>query len=241
MWFRAIWWVTSQKNGASAKGLQRILGLGSYETAWTWLHKLRRAMVRPGRDRLAGTVEVDETYIGGEKPGKRGRGTVGKSLVIIAAQMDGKGIGRIRLRIVRDASAASLNPAVQEAVEPGSVVRTDGWGGYNKLGSLGYVREIVRKDADVGDNLLPCCNRVASLLKRWLLGTHQGAVSHEHLEYYLDEYTFRFNRRTSRYRGKLFYRLIQQALEIKPAPYSALVKHARGPLPKHTKCCGQLS
>jgi transposase-like protein len=229
MWFRAIWWVTSQENGASAKGLQRILGLGSYETAWTCLHKLRRAMVRPGRDRLAGTVEVDETYIGGEKPGKRGRGAVGKSLVIIAAQMDGKGIGRIRLRIVRDASAASLNPAVQEAVEPGSVVQTDGWGGYNNLGSLGYVREIVRKDADVGDNLLPCCNRVASLLKRWLLGTHQGAVSHEHLEYYLDEYTFRFNRRTSRYRGKLFYRLIQQAVEIKPVPYSTLVHHARGP------------
>lgn len=146
--------------------------------------------------------------------------------------MDGKGIGRIRLRKVRDASAASLDPAVQEAVEPGSLVRTDSWGGYNNLGSLGYVREIVRKDADVGDNLLPCCNRVASLLKRWLLGTHQGAVSHEHLEYYLDEYTFRFNRRTSRYRGKLFYRLIQQAVEIKPVPYSTLVRHAQGPRSK---------
>lgn len=184
MWFRAIWWVTSPKNGASAKGLQRILGLGSYETAWPWLHKLRRAMVRPGRDRLAGVVEVDETYIGGEKPGKRGRGAEGKALVLI---------------------------------------------------HLGYVREIVRKDADVGDNLLPCCNRVASLLKRWLLGTHQGAVSHEHLDYYLDEYTFRFNRRTSRYRDKLFYRLIQQAVAIEPVPYSALVKHARGPKPKNHK------
>jgi transposase-like protein len=235
MWLRAIWGVTSQKNGASAKGLQRILGLGSYETAWTWLHKLRRAMVRPGRDRLAGVVEVDETYIGGEKPGKRGRGAEGKALVLIAAQMDGKRIGRIRLRRVRDASGASLNPAVQEAVEPGSVIRTDGWGGYNNLEHLGYVREIVRKDADIGDNLLPCCNRVASLLKRWLLGTHQGAVSHEHLDYYLDEYTFRFNRRTSRYRGKLFYRLIQQAVAIEPVPYSALVKHARGPKPKNHK------
>ncbi len=232
MWFRAIWWVTSQKNGASAKGLQRILGLGSYETAWMWLHKLRRAMVRPGRDRLAGTVEVDETYVGGEKPGKRGRGAAGKALVLIATQMNDKGIGRIRLRRIRDASAASLDPAVQEAVESGSVVRTDGWGGYNNLRALGYVREIVRKDADVGDNLLPCCNRVASLLKRWLLGTHQGAVSHEHLEYYLDEYTFRFNRRTSRYRGKLFYRLIQQAAAIEPVPYLALVRHVRGPKPK---------
>jgi transposase-like protein len=232
MWFWAIWWVTSQKNGASAKGLQRILGLGSYETAWTWLHKLRRAMVRPGRDRLAGLVEVDETYIGGEKPGKRGRGAEGKALVLIAAQMDGKRIGRVRLRRIPDASGESLDPAVQEAVEPGSVVRTDGWVGYNNLDNLGYLREIVRKDADVGDNLLPFCNTVASLLKRWLLGTHHGAVSHEHLDYYLDEYTFRFNRRTSRYRGKLFYRLIQQAVAIDPVPYLALVKHARGPKPK---------
>lgn len=232
MWFRAIWWVTSQKNGASAKGLQRILGLGSYETAWTWLHKLRRAMVRPGRDRLAGTIEVDETYMGGEKPGKRGRGAEGKALVLIAAQEDGQRIGRIRLRRVRDASAGSLQPAIAEAVEPGSVVRTDGWQGYNSLDQRGYVHEIARQEADVGENLLPCCNRVASLLKRWLLGTHQGAVSHEHLDYYLDEYTFRFNRRTCRYRGKLFYRLVQQAAAVEPVPYSALVKNARGPRPK---------
>lgn len=232
-WFRAIWWVTSQKNGASAKGLQRILGLGSYETAWMWLHKLRRAMVRPGRDRLAGTIEVDETYIGGEKPGKRGRGAAGKALVVIAAEIKQEHIGRIRLRRVANASAASLELAAEQAVEPGSVVRTDGWNGYNQLKCLGYVHEVVRKNAHVGDNLLPYCNRVAALLKRWLMGTHQGAVSHEHLDYYLDEYTFRFNRRTSRYRGKLFYRLIQQAVAIEPIPYSDLVKHARGP--RHKK------
>lgn len=232
MWFRAIWWVTSQKNGVSAKGLQEILGLGSYETAWTWLHKLRRAMVRPGRDRLAGTIELDEIYIGGEKHGKRGRGAEGKALVLVAAQEDGKRIGRIRLQRIRNASGASLDPAVQEAVEPGSVVRTDRWKGYSNLENLGYVREIVRKDADVGDNLLPRCNLVASLLKRWLVGTHQGAASFQHLEYYLDEYTFRFNRRTSRSRGKLFHRLVQQAVQTDPAPYSALVKHARGPLTK---------
>lgn len=232
IWFRAIWWVTSQKNGASAKGLQQILGLGSYETAWTLLHKLRRAMIRPGRDRLAGKIEVDEAYIGGEKPGKRGRGAEGKALVVVAAQMEGRRIGRIRLRRVTDASAASLEPAVQQAVEPGSEVHTDGWKGYNNLDTLGYVHEIVRKESNVGDNMLPCCNRVTSLLKRWLMGTHQGAVSHEHLDYYLDEYTFRFNRRTSRYRGKLFYRLIQQAVVVNPVPYSALVKHARGPKPK---------
>jgi transposase-like protein len=218
MWLRVIWWVTSQKNGASAKGLQRILGLGSYETAWTWLHKLRRAMVRPGRDRLAGTIEVDESYIGGEKPEKRGRGAEGKAVVVVASQMDGTRIGRIRLRRVADASAASLEAAVQEAVELGSVIRTDGWSGYHKLDPRGYAHEVVRKESEVGDNLLPCCNRVASLLKRWLLGTHQGGVSHAHLDYYLDEYTFRFNRRTSRDRGKLFYRLLQHAVVAEPVP-----------------------
>lgn len=224
LWFRAIWWVTSQKNGASAKGVQRVLELGSYETAWTWLHKLRRAMVRPGRDRLSGTVEVDEMYIGGEKPGKRGRGAEGKALVVIAAQEDGKRIGRIRLERVKGASARSLGPAVGHAVEPGSVVRTDDWKGYNGLKRLGYVRKIARKDSAVGDNLLPLCNRVAALVKRWLLGTHQGAVAHEHLDYYLDEYTFRFNRRTSRHRGKLFYQLLQQGVAIEPTTYDELVQ-----------------
>lgn len=224
LWFRAIWWVTSQKNGASARAVQRILGLGSYETAWTWLHKLRRAMVRPGRDRLSGTVEVDETYIGGKKPGKRGRGAEGKALVVIAAQEDGKRIGRIRLQRVKDASARSLESAVGRAVEPGSVIRTDDWRGYNGLRRLGYVREIARKNGAVGENLLPLCSRVAALLKRWLIGTHQGAVSHKHLDYYLDEYTFRFNRRTSRHRGKLFYRLLQQAVAMEPTTYDGLVQ-----------------
>lgn len=224
LWFRAIWWVTSQKSGASARGVQRVLGLGSYETAWAWLHKLRRAMLRPGRDRLSGTVEVDEIYIGGKKPGKRGRGAEGKALVVIVAQVKDKHIGRIRLHRVADASAGSLEPVVQQAVVAGSIVRTDGWNGYNRLKALGYTHEVVRKNADVGDNLLPHCNRVAALLKRWLMGTHQGAVSHEHLDYYLDEYTFRFNRRTSRSRGKLFYRLLQQAVAIEPTTYDGLIQ-----------------
>lgn len=233
MWFRAIWWITSQKTGTSAMGIQRVLGLGSYRTAWSWLHKLRRAMVRPGRDRLSGIVEVDETYIGGKKPGKRGRGAAGKALVVIATQVDGSRIGRIRLRRVVDASANSLEDAVQQAVEPGSIVRTDGWVSYSQLDSLGYIHEVVREEADVGDNLLPSCHRVAGLLKRWLLGTHHGAVSHEHLAYYLDEYTFRFNRRTSRHRGKLFYRLLQQTMAVDPAPLRKMVQHARGLKPKH--------
>lgn len=228
LWFRAIWWVTGQKNGASALGLKRILGLGSYRTAWAWLHKLRRAMVTPGRDRLGGIIEVDESYIGGEKLGKRGRGAAGKALVVIAAEVKDLRIGRIRLRHVPDASAASLEEAAQEAAEQGSVIRTDGWSGYSQLNCLGYVHEIVRKDAAVGENLLPSCHRVASLLKRWLIGTHQGAVSHEHLDYYLDEFTFRFNRRTSNHRGKLFFRLLQNAVAVDPVTFRQLVRDVRG-------------
>ena len=216
LWFRAMWGVTSQKLGMSALGLKRELGLGSYRTAWTWLHKLRRAMVRPGRDRLSGTVEVDEIYIGGVKKGKRGRGADGKALVLVAAQEDGRRIGRIRLHRLEDASSASLIPAVKNCVEPGSLVRTDGWNGYVPLSSQNYVHSVIRKNVDIGDNPLPLVNRVASLLKRWLLGTHQGAVRMSHLDYYLDEYTFRFNRRTSKSRGKLFYRLLEQAVKIEP-------------------------
>lgn len=218
LWFEAMWYVVNQKCGVSALGLQRVLGLGSYHTAWNWLHKLRRAMVRPGRDRLSGQVEVDEVFIGGVRPGKRGRGAAGKTLVVIAVEEaeKGMGMGRIRLRQVADAAGESLEPAVWDLVEPGSTVRTDGWGGYNGLTELGYKHSVVRKTPELGDNLLPLANRIASLLKRWLLGTHQGAVEHSHLEYYLDEYTFRFNRRTSKSRGLLFYRLISQAVDLGP-------------------------
>jgi len=216
LWFRAIWHVTSQKNGVSALGLQRVLGLPRYETTWTWLQKLRVAMVRPGRDRLSGIIEVDETYIGGEKPGKRGRGAAGKALVVVAAQEKERHIGRIRLCRVTDASVDSLTQAVQDAVEPGSMIRTDGWRGYRQLTSLGYDHAVIRETSDVGENLLPLAHRAASLLKRWLLGTHQGAVRASHLDYYLDEFTFRFNRRTSGSRGKLFYRLLQQAVNVHP-------------------------
>jgi len=222
LWYEAMWYVTNQKSGVSALGLQRVLGLGSYHTAWNWLHKLRRAMVRPGRDRLTGVVEVDEIFIGGEKPGKRGRGAAGKALVVVAAQEDGKRIGRIRLRRVADAAGESLEPAVWEMVEPGSTVRTDGWRGYNGLTELGYQHRVVQKHADLGENLLPLVNLIASLVKRWLLGTHQGAVQHSHLDYYLDEYTFRFNRRTSKSRGLLFYRLLSQAIDLGPVLGSQL-------------------
>src|SRR6516162_5238615 len=220
LWFRAMWAVTSQKNGGSAIGLQRVLGLGSYKTAWTWLHKLRRAMVRPGRDRLIGRIEVDETFVGGLEEGVRGRQTEAKALVVIAAQEDGAGIGRIRMRRISDASAENLNPFITENIESGSVIHTDGWQGYAGLSAKGFHHKVTvvtgRKQS--ASDLLPRVYLVASLLKRWLLGTHQGAVSREHLDYYLDEFTFRFNRRHSKSRGKLFYRLVQQAVAVEPAP-----------------------
>ena len=235
LWFRAIWYVTGQKTGTSALGLQRVLGLKSYRTAWTWLHKLRRAMVRPGRERLAGTVEADETYVGGPRAGKRGRGVAGKSLVLIAAEVNGKRTGRIRLLRVPDASGETLGSALEQLVETGSLLQTDGWRGYHSLGGRGYRHQVIRDTEELGGNLLPHCHRVASLLKRWMLGTHQGAISHEHLAYYLDEFTFRFNRRTSRHRGQLFYRLAQQAAAVEPEPYKNMVRHARGRKPKNHK------
>jgi transposase-like protein len=208
--------VVSQKQGVNAKGLQRTLGLRRYETTWTLLHKLRIAMVRPGRDRLNGSVQVDESYRGGPRSGKQGRGAEGKTLIVIAAEDRDNRIGRIRIRKVKDASGQSLIPAVKESVEPHSEIFTDGWGGYNELPSAGYHHKIIRKTADTGENLLPLAHRVVALLKRWLLGTHQGAVRPSHLDYYLDEFVFRFNRRTSASRGLLFYRLIQQVVTIGP-------------------------
>ena len=217
LWFEAMWHITSQKYGANALGLQRILDLGSYHTAWNWLHKLRRAMVRPGREDLNGTVEVDETYIGGARSGKRGRGAENKTLVVIAVEdksndqdKNSKGIGRIRLKRVPDASSESLIGFIGAHVQLGASIRTDGWTGYESLNQKGYQHHVV------GSKELNIAHLVASLLKRWLLGTYQGAVKPHQLDYYLDEYTFRFNRRTSASRGKLFYRLVQQSVVTKP-------------------------
>lgn len=240
MWFRAMWYVTSQKNGASALGIQRVLGLGSYQTAWVWLHKLRRAMVRPDRDRLAGWVEVDETYFGGLEEGRSGRGGVAKALIVIAVQAHGNAIGRIRMRVIPDASADSLNGFVKDCIEPGSTIHTDGWPGYSGLRKEGYDHEVTRRGRNPGNasKLLPRVHRVISLLKRWLLGTHQGGVSHQHLEYYLDEFTFRFNRRKSSSRGKLFFRLVEQSLVTSPEPYQFIARRAKLPLHPKTQSVG---
>ena len=216
VWFQAMWELTSQKYGANALGLQRVLGLGSYTTAWAWLHKLRRAMVRPGRERLSGVVEVDESYLGGKEEGVRGRQTVDKALVAIAVELKDDGIGRIRLRLVHDLTAASLQSFVTDVVEHGSTVRTDGLPSYKGLGSLNFKHQIavLSSTSDLAHVQMPSVHLVAALLKRWILGTFQGSVSKKHLPYYLDEFTFRFNRRSSKARGMLFYRLIEQACVV---------------------------
>ena len=223
-WFRAMGYVTSQKNGVSALGLQRVLGMGSYKTAWALLHKLRRAMVRPGRDRLTGRVEVDETYWGADKERVVGRLTYDKALIALAAEQEGRAIGRIRLRRISNLTKASLHGFIAEAVEPGSTVITDGLNSYQ--GMKGYLHQpiVVKGPSEDASTLLPRVHRVASLLKRWLLGTHQGAVGHEYLDYSLDEFTFRFNRRKSASRGKLFYRLAQQAVQIDAVPFGSLIQ-----------------
>ena len=231
-WFLAMWFITSQKNGMSALGLQRALGLGSYETAWTWLHKLRRAMVRPGRDRLAGEIEVDETYVGGPEEGKRGREIEKKSIVVVATEKNGRAIGRIRLKRVKDVSAESLLDFIREVVEPGATIHTDGWKGYAGLPAAGYQHRVtvISGGDEQAHEVMPRVHNVAALLKRWLLGTLQGGVQHQHLEYYLDEFTFRFNRRRSNTRGLLFYRLAQQAVAAAPAPYRSIIS---GKSPTH--------
>lgn len=230
LWFQVMWWVCGQKNGASALGLQRLVGLGSYKTAWAWLHRLRRAMVRPGRDRLTEKVEVDETFVGGVEEGGGRRHIGKKALVAVAAEVRGAVIGRIRLQRVQDSSEESLVPFVKAAVDPGTVVVTDGLPSYGTLSKAGYPHRprVVGGNPKALDRLLPRVHRVASLLKRWLLGTHQGRVDRKHLPYYLDEFTFRFNRRTSGSRGLLFHRLAQQAMAIGPLSHAELVAAKAG-------------
>ena len=227
VWLAGAWYVTSQKQGVSALGLQRVLGLGSYQTAWTMLHRFRRAMVRPDREHLKGLVEVDETYLAisdrqrpispvGRKSSTR------KVLVVMAVEiLEPKGFGRIRLRRILNDSDECVVPFVQESVEPGTRVRTDGSAAYRSLRELGYAHErTVMLGSDTPAHVsMAGVHRVASLIKRWILGTHHGSVQPEHLDAYLDEFVFRFNRRTSGSRGMLFYRLLQQAVVTKPVTY----------------------
>lgn len=228
-WFGAIWQLVSAKQGMSALQLKRAMGLGSYETAWVHLHKLRRAMVRPGRDLLASLVEVDEGYIGGREEGVAGRQTEDKSPVAVAVEVRaGKRreiAGRVRLSRIEPLTKPALEAFIHEAIAPGSAVRTDGWGVYGDLPRLGYrhLPITISRTGKPASASLPHVHRVLSLLKRWLLGTHQGSVKPHQLDYYLDEFAFRFNRRHSRHPGLLFYRLVQEAAATEPIPLKAII------------------
>jgi transposase-like protein len=229
-WFLAIFLVTSSKGGISAMKLQRQMGFGSYQTAWTWLHKIRKAMVRPDRTPLSARVEADETYVGGPRPGRSGRGAAGKTRVAGAVesgrgQSRGRRLGRLRLAVVPDASARSLEGFLTTAVAKPALVATDGWSGYGGLAAAGYSHEPVNLAASWGDASLrlPAIHLVFGLTKRWLLGTHHGAVGTKHLPAYLDEFVFRFNRRTAKRLSHRFGRVIEHAVRIRPTTYRALV------------------
>ncbi len=229
IWFQAIWWIVAQKNGVSAKGLMKVLGLGSYKTSWSWLRKFRRLMVLNGRTKLQGKVEVDEVLIGGKKSGKRGRGAEGKSLIAVAVEVKGRKTGRVRLAKIPDASSNSLIGFIENNIEKSSTIITDEWPSYNKLKSMDYIHKTEKATAIDGDKeVLPNVHRIASLLKRWLLGTHQSYLNKNKLEYYLDEYVFRYNRRTSTSRGLLFLRLIEQAVKTLPVTYKEIVNQNHG-------------
>jgi len=223
----ACWLFASQKDGISALALKRALEIGSYQTAWAMLHRLRSVLVRPGRERLRGDVEVDETYIGGDEPGRRGRPgrDSRKVLVGVAVELEEpKGFGRCRMAPLADASGETLRAFLLENVEPGAKVITDGWQAYQGATRDLYVHEPIPGASGVdASKLLPGVHKVSSLAKRWLLGTHQGSVEKEHLAAYLNEFVFRFNRRRARSRGLVFYRVLELAVSHDPVRYRDLI------------------
>jgi transposase-like protein len=221
-WFDAAWQLTTAKSGLSAKTLEKTLGT-SYVTAWAILQRFRVAMVRSEREKLSGVVEVDETFIGGTKQGgKRGRGTSNAVVAIAVELIEPMGFGRIRMRHIAKASGTNLDAFVTDCIAKEATVHTDGWTGYKGLSGLGYEHKktILSSSGDPAHVSMPGVHRVASLLKRWILGTHQGSVVPEHLQSYLEEFTFRFNRRTSKSRGLVFFRLMEQAMATKPVTLS---------------------
>ena len=225
LWFHVMWLMMAQKTGLSARNLCDTYGFGSYQTAWGWLHKLRSVMIRGGRERLLGRVEVDETYVGGHREGMRGRGAGGKTLVLVAVEGDSKKkLGRVRFRCVETIDRVSIKSFVQDYVESGAIVVTDGLSVYDGLGKAGFEHRphTISTGGDAAQKQLEHVHLVISLLKRWLGATHQGAVAPSHLQAYLDEFAFRFNRRLSHHRGKLFYRLMQQAVTTRPPAVKAM-------------------
>jgi transposase-like protein len=222
----ACWLFSSQKDGISALALKRALEIGSYQTAWAMLHRLRSVLQRPGRERLQGEVEVDETYIGGQEAGLRGGRQKGKKVLVGVAveRRDPQGFGRCRMVPIPDASAETLRGFLEDNVEPGATVVSDGWPSYPPATKDLYVHQpVAGASGTQASKLLPGVHQVASLAKRWLLGTHQGSIDEAHLADYLDEFVFRFNRRRSRSRGLVFYRLLELAVAHAPVRYRELI------------------
>lgn len=223
LWFEAIWHIANQWSGTSAVEIQHLLGLGSYRTAWTWLHKLRRAMVHPGRDQLSGIVELTEAHIGARARDKVSRDAGRPSLVLIAVQAAGLKAGRIRLMRIADTSAGSLEPAVVEALRPGTRVLTHDLPGYGGLRALGYDHGVIRAPITPGKSPLSRAAQTVRILQRWLHFTHQDGVQASHLDYYLDEFTFRFNRWRTASPWQRFSRLLHGAVTMQPVIYETLV------------------
>ena len=225
VWFNACWQFATAKDGVSALSLQRMLEIGSVQTAWAMLHRLRSVLVRPGRERLNGIVEMDETLLGGVRPGGKGGRTPGEKILVGVGieHRKPRGFGRCRLAVLPDASTESLGAFLAAYVEPGSTVVTDGWQPYRGALAGTYEHERYVAPGRLAHELLPGVHRVASLLDRWLLSTHQGAVGGDHIQPYLDEFSFRFNRRTSRSRGLLFYRVLELAVVHEPVRYHELI------------------
>jgi transposase-like protein len=221
---------------------QGSLEIGSYQTAWAMLHRVRSVLVRPGRDRLQGKVEVDETYIGGEELGLRGGRAKGKKALVAVAveRIEPRGFGRARMAPLADTSADSLRAFLVDNVEPGATIITDGLQSYRSAVIEPYIHDrLVGAAGPAASKLLPGVHTVSSLAKRWLLGTHQGAVDDAHLASYLNEFVFRFNRRRSRSRGLVFYRVLELATAHDPVRYRDLIANpeprARMPVPPGTR------
>ena len=223
-WFHAIWWIAVQKNGVSALNFQKNMGLGSYETSWFLFHKIRNAMIYADRSLLQGDVEVDEAFIGGVRSGKRGRGAEGKELIVIAAEFAGQSkIGRIRIQRIPNASAESLEPFLLANIATESTIHTDGWKGYGNVDKLGYKHAPTKSASVSPDELLPRINSVTAHLKRWIMGTLHGRLDPKHMDNYFEEFVFRFNRRTSKARGLLFQRVLENSFQVAPVSYQKII------------------
>jgi len=237
IWLSAMWLFATQRDGMSAKSLQENLGMRSYQSAWLMLHKLRIAMVRSDREQLSGMVEIDEAYFGGEsEDGIRGRGSEKKQLVVLAVQLEKIAtdkphealrdyrLAKIRAKCIENASKEELHAFITENIASGSTIYRDDWSGYKGIDGYGYTSIVTKASTSKNEeDKLPHIHLAISLINRWILGTYQGSVEEYHLQSYLEEFTFRFNRKTSHNRGWLFYRLVQGALATSPHPYEDII------------------